>query len=161
LIFCAVYGLADKEGFLRDERSIIQTSGRAARNVSGIVILYADNITKSIRGALAEAERRRKKQVEYNEKHSITPKSVQKSITQVMQTTIVADSKASEQLIEDIPEGADKVKVLEKLTDAMKKAAADLEFERAAQLRDQIKKIRQELADQEIFKTRHKSKYRK
>jgi excinuclease ABC subunit B len=149
---------ADKEGFLRDERSIIQTSGRASRNVSGVVILYADNITKSIKGALAEANRRRKKQIAYNKEHNITPKSVEKSVSQVIQTTIVADSKASEQNIEEIPEDADKIEILDKLEQAMKKAAAELEFEQAAQLRDQIKKLRQQIADTEIFKTRRKSK---
>ncbi len=144
---------ADKEGFLRDERSIIQTSGRAARNVEGIVILYADNITRSIKGALAEAERRRKKQIEYNQIHQITPKSVKKSITQVIQTTIVADSKTSEEVIEQIDPNTNKIEVLAKLEHAMKQAAAELEFERAAQLRDQIKKLKQQISDTEIFKT--------
>jgi excinuclease ABC subunit B len=152
---------ADKEGFLRDERSIIQTSGRAARNLAGVVILYADNLTRSIKGALAEAERRRQKQIEYNEQHKITPKSIEKSITQVIKTTIVADSKASEEITEEIDSSADKAEVLEKLEQAMKKAAEQLEFERAAQLRDQIRKIRQELADTEILKTHRKKKLRK
>lgn len=152
---------ADKEGFLRDARSIIQTSGRASRNLSGAVILYADNMTKSIKNALSEVDRRRKKQIEYNEQYNITPKSVEKSINQVMQTTIVADSKASEEIIEEIDPSADKIEMLGKLEQAMKKAAAQLEFERAAQLRDQIKKLRQEIADTEIFKTSRKTKHRK
>lgn len=151
---------ADKEGFLRDERSIIQTSGRAARNVAGIVILYADNITKSIKGALAEAERRRKKQIEYNQEHQITPRTVEKSINQVIQTTIVADSQASDENIEHIDPNTDKIEALEKLTAAMENAAAALEFERAAQLRDQIKKLRQQIADTEILKTSRKRKKR-
>jgi len=152
---------ADKEGFLRDERSIIQTAGRAARNVSGIVILYADNLTRSIKGALQEADRRRKKQIEYNLKHNITPKSIKKSISQVIKTTIVADSKASEEISEEITSGADRVEVLEKLERSMKQAAEELEFERAAQLRDQIRKLRQELADTEILKNHRKKKLRK
>lgn len=158
---------ADKEGFLRDERSLIQTAGRAARNVSGVVILYADNITKSIKNALAEADRRRKKQLEYNLKHNITPKSIQKSVTQVIKTTVVADAKITEEPTVEIPSGANKIEVLKKLQSAMKKAAEDLEFERAAQLRDQIRKIRQALADTDmtlsaaIFKTNRKRKLRK
>jgi len=152
---------ADKEGFLRDERSIIQTAGRAARNVAGIVILYADNLTRSIQGALREADRRRQKQTEYNLKHNITPKSIEKSITQVIKTTIVADSKAAEPAVEEITSGADRVEVLEKLERSMKQAAEELEFERAAQLRDQIRKVRQELADTEILKNHRKKKLRK
>ena len=153
---------ADKEGFLRDERSLIQTSGRAARNIDGVVILYADIITKSIKGALAEAERRRQKQVEYNKEHNITPKSIEKTITQVRDTTIVAESKSDycdDKLLQDIKEGADKIEILAKLEHAMKKASEDLEFEQAAKIRDQIKKIRQQL-DDEVFKTRVKSRTR-
>ncbi|MEO0091664.1 MAG: excinuclease ABC subunit UvrB [candidate division WOR-3 bacterium] len=145
---------ADKEGFLRDERSIIQTAGRAARNVSGVVILYADNITKSIRNALAEAERRRQKQLEYNRKHKITPKSIEKSISQVIKTTIVADAKASDDIIEEISQGADKTEILNRLEQAMRQAAENLEFEKAAKIRDQIKKLKQELLDQEVLKNR-------
>jgi excinuclease ABC subunit B len=154
---------ADKEGFLRDERSLIQTSGRAARNLAGVVILYADNITKSIKGALAEAERRRVKQIEYNQKHNITPKSIEKSIAQVRKTTIVADAKidyGDNKILQEISEGADKIEVLAKLEHAMKKSAEAMEFETAAQIRDQIKKIRQQL-DDEVLKTRAKSKVRK
>ncbi|MCX7785045.1 MAG: excinuclease ABC subunit UvrB [candidate division WOR-3 bacterium] len=147
---------ADKEGFLRDERSIIQTAGRAARNVSGVVILYADNITKSIKNALAEAERRRQKQIEYNRQHKITPKSIEKSITQVIKTTIVADAKVSSDVIEEIEQGADKKEILTRLEQAMRQAAENLEFEKAAKIRDQIKKLKQELLDQEFIKNRKK-----
>ncbi len=114
---------ADKEGFLRDERSIIQTAGRAARNVRGEVIMYADNITKSIKNALAETERRRQKQLKYNEEHRITPKSIEKSISQVLKTTVVADAKKSEEVIEEL-EPEDKLELLAKLQEEMKQAAA-------------------------------------
>ncbi len=148
---------ADKEGFLRDERSLIQTSGRAARNLAGVVILYADNLTRSIKGALAEADRRRKKQTEYNLAHNITPKSIQKSISQVRQTTIVADAKTDygdDEVLAEITSDGDKISVLAKLEYAMKTAAEQLEFERAAKIRDQIRKIRQELDDEVLNNTR-------
>ncbi len=152
---------ADKEGFLRDERSIIQTAGRAARNVSGVVILYADNLTKSIKNALAEAERRRQKQIAYNRKHNITPKSIEKSITQVIKTTIVADAKASEDIIEEISFIGDKTDILTRLEQAMRKAAENLEFEKAAKIRDQIKKLKQELIDQDVLPTKKRPIRRK
>ncbi len=154
---------ADKEGFLRDERSLIQTAGRAARNLAGVVILYADNLTKSIKNALAEAERRREKQIEYNQKHNITPKSIQKSIIQVKGTTIVADAKTDytdNKVIEELSQGENKIEVLTRLEVAMKKAAENLEFELAAQIRDQIRKIRQQL-DDEVLKTSARSRTRK
>jgi excinuclease ABC subunit B len=154
---------ADKEGFLRDERSIIQIAGRAARNVSGKVILYADNITQSIKNALKEATRRRHKQLSYNKEHGIIPRSIQKSVSQVIQTTIVADTKpipAPEALSSNISELSHKEKIalLEKLTKEMKALAESLEFERAAIIRDQIKKLRQEIADYEILRVHKKAK---
>ncbi|MEO0093064.1 MAG: excinuclease ABC subunit UvrB [candidate division WOR-3 bacterium] len=148
---------ADKEGFLRDERSIIQTAGRAARNVRGEVIMYADNITKSIKNALAETERRRQKQLKYNEEHRITPKSIEKSITQVLKTTVVADAKKSEEVIEEL-EPEDKLELLAKLQEEMKQAAALLEFEKAAKIRDRIKKIKEELLETEVFPSKIKGK---
>lgn len=148
---------ADKEGFLRDARSIIQTAGRAARNVRGEVIMYADNITKSIKNALAESERRRQKQIKYNEEHLITPKSIEKSITEVMKTTVVADAKKTETNTETLqPE--DKLELLAKLQEEMKRAAALLEFEKAAKLRDRIKKIREELLDEVVMPSKIKGK---
>ncbi|MCX8014636.1 MAG: helicase-related protein, partial [candidate division WOR-3 bacterium] len=151
---------ADKEGFLRDERSLIQTAGRAARNLAGLVILYADNITKSIKNALAEAERRRQKQIEYNIKHNIKPKSIVKSVAEVKKTTIVADAKAdysADETITELTQGKDKFEVLAKLEYAMKKAAESLEFELAAKLRDEIRKIRREL-DTEVLKVNRRTK---
>ena len=130
---------ADKEGFLRTETSLIQTIGRAARNVNGQVIMYADNISKAMAAAIGETERRRKIQQEYNEKHGITPKSVSKSIRDVIEATHVAEEeesyknkKASEMTKKELSE------YIRKLETEMKQAAKDLQFERAASLRDKI-----------------------
>ena len=130
---------ADKEGFLRTETSLIQTIGRAARNVNGKVIMYADNISKAMAAAIGETERRRKIQQEYNEKHGITPKSVSKSIRDVIEATHVAEEeesyknkKASEMTKKELSE------YIRKLETDMKQAAKDLQFERAASLRDKI-----------------------
>lgn len=138
---------ADKEGFLRSERSLIQTSGRAARNVRGEVIMYADNITQSIRRALFEMERRRRKQIQYNEEHNITPTSIQKSIEQVMIATSVADARREEPETEELS-SLDRVELLAQLQTEMKQAAQQLEFEKAAQIRDRIKKLK-DLLDRE------------
>ncbi len=143
---------ADKEGFLRDERSLIQTAGRAARNVRGEVILYADNITNSIRRALQETERRRQKQMEYNRKHGIEPRSIQKSVAQVRLTTSVADAKPTPETAESEWQTADcedKIALLDRLQKEMKEAAQRLEFEKAAAYRDQIARLRQEIDDEE------------
>jgi excinuclease ABC subunit B len=138
---------ADKEGFLRSERSLIQTSGRAARHVRGEVIMYADNITQSIRRALHEMERRRRKQIRYNEEHEIIPTSIQKSIEQVMIATSVADARREEQPIEELS-GVDRLELMAQLQVDMKQAAQQLEFEKAAQIRDRIKKLK-DLLDSE------------
>ncbi|MCX6844418.1 MAG: UvrB/UvrC motif-containing protein, partial [candidate division WOR-3 bacterium] len=154
---------ADKEGFLRDERSIIQTSGRAARNLSGEVILYADIVTRSIRNALKEIDRRRQKQIEYNAEHGIEPRSIEKSIDQVRLTTSVADAKAEgerEEGIEGSSEEPDKVELLVRLQREMEQAAALLEFEKAAKLRDRIHQVRQQIDDEE-WKDSRKRKLRR
>jgi excinuclease ABC subunit B len=141
---------ADKEGFLRSERSLIQTAGRAARHVRGEVLLYGDDLTGSIRRALSETDRRRKRQIQYNEEHNITPVSIQKSIDQVMVTTSVADARRAELETEEMaPE--DKVELRVRLEAEMKQAAAALEFEKAAQIRDRIKKLRREL-DEDVLR---------
>ena len=143
---------ADKEGFLRDERSLIQTSGRAARHVKGEVILYADNVTRSIRNALRETDRRRQKQIEYNEEYHIEPRSIEKSVDQVMGTTSVADAKATEEMTNDevrMANDEDKVGLLARLQKEMEQAAALLEFEKAAKVRDRIRQVRQEIDDEE------------
>ncbi len=128
---------ADKEGFLRTETSLIQTIGRAARNVSGRVIMYADYISKAMKAAIDETDRRRTIQDNYNKAHGITPKSVQKSVRDVIEATKPAESKykGKKPLELTQKELKDYVKELEA---EMKQAAADLQFERAAQLRDQI-----------------------
>jgi len=138
---------ADKEGFLRSTRSLIQTFGRAARNVNGRVILYADNLTKSMKTAIDETERRRKRQKAFNKKHSIQPESIAKDVTRVFFPTI-ADSyyqpaqKAAETVSEYIvtpKKIAQKIKQLEK---EMLAAAKAMEFERAAELRDEIQRLK-------------------
>ena len=130
---------ADKEGFLRTETSLIQTIGRAARNVDGRVIMYADKISKAMQVAIDETERRRAIQDSYNKAHGITPESVKKSVRAVIEATKVAEEEGNYQGKSPLEltkkELAEFVKKLEK---EMKQAAADLQFERAAQLRDQI-----------------------
>ena len=138
---------ADKEGFLRSERSLIQTAGRAARNKAGEVILYADKITDSIRKAVSETDRRRKIQIEYNDKHGIKPETIVKSRDEILRTTSFADAKTA------IPERAapeeidavarleyeERIQALQRL---MRKAAKELQFEKAAELRNEISRLR-------------------
>ena len=135
---------ADKEGFLRSERSLIQTSGRAARNLSGQVIMYADNITGSIKACLNETKRRRKIQMRYNEEHNITPESIKKGINDILASVYEADYitvpvtlKGREVIAseEELPV------MIRKLKEEMKEAAKNLEFEKAAELRDKIKEL--------------------
>jgi excinuclease ABC subunit B len=137
---------ADKEGFLRSERSLIQTAGRAARNVAGKVILYADKVTDSMRRAIGEMDRRRAKQLAYNAEHGITPTTVVKSIDQVMRSTSVADAigtSREEGPVQDLLDAADSPEALiARLETEMLAAARALEFERAASLRDRMDEIR-------------------
>ena len=128
---------ADKEGFLRSERSLIQTIGRAARNTDGKVIMYADELTESMEKAITETNRRRKIQGEYNKKHNITPKTINKAIRDTIKATMIEDIQEEyhiekEESIEE---------VIAKLTEEMLKYAANMEFEKAAELRDKIKEI--------------------
>ena len=134
----------DKEGFLRSERSLIQTSGRAARNVDGTVIIYADQVTDSIRKAVEETNRRRQIQTQFNRDNNITPETVRKHITDILSSLAEQDYVTVETEkrgdIPDVP--PDRIpKVIEDLTKQMFAAARDLEFEKAAQLRDQIKEL--------------------
>ena len=128
---------ADKEGFLRSERSLIQTIGRAARNTDGTVIMYADELTESMEKAISETNRRRKIQEEYNKKHGIVPKTIQKSVRKTIAITDVEDIGVEYKLEKD----EDIKDVITKLTDEMLKHAAEMEFEKAAEIRDKIKEL--------------------
>jgi len=137
---------ADKEGFLRSETSLIQTIGRAARNVDGRVILYADSITGSMERALAETARRREKQEAYNAAHGITPETIRRSITDIVGHLASKDQVTIDTGIEDRPHmvGHNLRAYIEELERKMRAAAADLEFEEAGRLRDEIRKLEQE-----------------
>ena len=128
---------ADKEGFLRSERSLIQTIGRAARNTDGKVIMYADELTESMEKAISETNRRRKIQMEYTKIHNITPQTIQKSIRDTIKASYVEDIQEEYKL----DKNANMQDVINKLTDEMLKYAADMEFEKAAELRDKIKEL--------------------
>jgi len=135
---------ADKEGFLRSERSLIQTSGRAARNIAGQVIMYADRVTDSIRACLDETERRRKIQGRYNEEHGITPESIKKSIHDILSSVYEADYVTVPVALKgmDIEISEEELPVMiRNLKKEMKQAARELEFEKAAALRDRIKEL--------------------
>lgn len=147
---------ADKTGFLRSTRSLIQISGRAARNVDGKVIFYADEITDAIKQTITETNRRRVKQLAYNKAHNITPQTIYKTIEQIMQSTAIAEGydKISKPITDEKPSEKDfleyldldnKEKIIELLTKEMNKAAANLEFEHAAELRDRIWELQQNL----------------
>lgn len=152
---------ADKEGFLRSERSLLQVAGRTARNVDGLVILYADKITNSMQKVIDETNRRRRLQEEYNKKHNIVPKTVYKSREEILSSTSVADISAAKnkqkqdmllksqlKTIDPILEQLDhanKEKIIAQLTEQMKIAASELNFELAARLRDEIELIKKEM----------------
>jgi len=147
---------ADKEGFLRSERSLMQTAGRTARNVNGRVIMYADIITESMRKTINETNRRRKLQTEYNKEHNIEPKTIYKSIEEIMNSTSIADvrkreeketftfSKVAEPVLKYM-NSDQKKDLIEQLTEQMYQAAKDLEFEKAASLRDEVNKLKKML----------------
>lgn len=137
---------ADKEGFLRSEHSLIQTIGRAARNANGHVIMYADRITKSMEKAISETRRRRAIQEEYNKKHGITPKTIQKEIHDVIRATYAAEDTGEYTPLEKIGKMSrdDKEKLIQNLEKEMKEAAKALDFERAAELRDLIFELKAE-----------------
>jgi excinuclease ABC subunit B len=141
---------ADKEGFLRSRSSLIQVAGRAARNLNGKVILYGDKVTDSMQFLVDETFRRRKIQAEYNEKHGITPKTILKSIEEIKMSTSVADddeiiSGDVLKIDENTIEGIDTKETLELLNKKMLKYAQDLQFEKAAILRDEINKMEDSL----------------
>lgn len=138
---------ADKEGFLRSERSLIQTIGRAARNSEGKVIMYADKITDSMDRALTETQRRRTLQMAYNEQHGVTPQTIRKRVHDVIEATKVAETK-SDYLVEigaDKMSKKDRKQLMERLEAQMKEAAKSLQFERAAELRDALIELKAEI----------------
>ena len=137
---------ADKEGFLRSETSLIQTIGRAARNAEGHVIMYADNWTDSMKTAVEETERRRAIQEAYNEEHGITPRTIQKAVRDLI--SISKEVARTEKQLEKDPESMTKEeleKLIGQVQKQMKKAAADLNFEQAAELRDKMIELKKNL----------------
>jgi len=144
---------ADKEGFLRSEQALVQTIGRAARNVAGLVIFYADKITNSMQRAMDETNRRRELQVAYNQVHGIVPKTIYRSREEIIQSTSVLESVrgaekegvAEPDITYEASEDAEEL--VEELEKQMKKAAEGLEFEKAAHLRDEITRLRVEQVD--------------
>jgi excinuclease ABC subunit B len=141
---------ADKEGFLRSEQALIQTIGRAARHINGQAIMYADTMTDSMRRAIDETNRRRETQTEYNQQHGIEPRSIVKAIKDLTdQVRAVAEEKTEYVVARDMPED-ELAHLLEQLEKQMKAAAAELEFEKAALLRDQIFELKQALQDENV-----------
>ena len=140
---------ADKEGFLRSERSLIQTIGRASRNQNGQVLLYADKITDSMRNAMDETKRRRSIQEAYNEAHHMTPKTIIKpvrdAISVVQSVEHPEEVKMTNEIDFDSMSKAEKLEMVERLSEQMRNAAKKLDFEQAATLRDTILEIKSEI----------------
>ncbi|MEW8957036.1 excinuclease ABC subunit UvrB [Clostridium sp.] len=136
---------ADKEGFLRSETALIQTIGRAARNSESKVIMYADTITRSMDKAISETNRRREIQMEYNEKHGIVPTTVKKDVREIIETSTVVDDNKETKLKENIMTKEDIKNLIDGYTKEMMEAAKNLEFEKAAKLRDQIDELKKNL----------------
>ena len=128
---------ADKEGFLRSERSLIQTIGRAARNEQGHVIMYADELTESMEKAIHETNRRRELQIKYNQDHGIKPQTIKKDVRAAISATMVEEAVSEYKLDKE----SNIQDVINKLTDEMLKHAAAMEFEKAAEIRDRIKEL--------------------
>ena len=137
---------ADKEGFLRSDTALIQTMGRAARNEHGTVIMYADTVTGSMQRAMDETERRRAVQEAYNKEHHITPKSVKKEVVNLIELTKVSEEEKGYGAADELLTKEALHKVIHSLTQEMKKASRQLEFEKAAEIRDRLGRLRQELS---------------
>ena len=139
---------ADKEGFLRSETSLIQTIGRAARNADGYVIMYADTITDSMRVAIDETERRRKIQQAYNDEHGITPTSIKKAVRDLIRISRTEEKPVRGMKLQKEPESMSEkelLKLIEEIQKKMQRAAAELDFEQAAELRDQMLSLKKHL----------------
>ena len=141
---------ADKEGFLRSKSSLVQTAGRAARHEQGKVILYADKITDSMKYLIDETDRRRKIQMKFNKENNITPKTVKKSVEEIMQSTRVAESYRDSEIEVKRDVATDKFLLrikncMEMIREEMLEAAENLEFEKAAKLRDEMNKLEKEI----------------
>ncbi len=145
---------ADKEGFLRSETSLIQTIGRAARNVDGQVIMYADGVTDSMQSAINETNRRRKRQIEYNELHGIDPQTIRKRVSDILELVQSSDAPAADRRARevrrreplDLPTD-DLRRLIQSLEEEMHEAAKELRFEYAARLRDEVNELKRELRE--------------
>jgi excinuclease ABC subunit B len=149
---------ADKEGFLRSETSLIQTAGRAARHVNGEVVLFADQVTQSMEGLMSISEYRRAKQLEYNEKHGITPQTVRRAVQESLHT-ILRGREIAASVIQEAGGDFNVTELLRELEDEMQEASANLEFERAALLRDQIMEVKSGTGISKIEPKRRPVKY--
>jgi excinuclease ABC subunit B len=149
---------ADKEGFLRSQTSLIQTAGRAARHVNGEVVLFADQITQSMAALISISEYRRGKQMEYNEKHGITPQTVRRAVQESLHT-ILRGREIEASVIREAGGNFDLTELLRELEDEMQSASANLEFERAALLRDQIMEVKSGTGISKIEPKRRPVKY--
>jgi excinuclease ABC subunit B len=143
---------ADKEGFLRSETSLIQTIGRAARNVDGQVIMYADAVTDSMQRAINETNRRRKVQLEYNEAHGIDPQTIRKKVSDILELVQSSNAPAADRRAREVrdrkPLGLptdDLRRLIQSLEEEMHEAATELRFEYAARLRDEVEELKREL----------------
>ncbi|MFH2072202.1 MAG: UvrB/UvrC motif-containing protein, partial [Actinomycetota bacterium] len=144
----------DKEGFLRSETSLIQTIGRASRNVDGQVVMYADNVTRSMQAALNETNRRRALQVIHNEKHGIDPQTIRKKISDILELLHTAEAPGVERRRREVSERQkidmpfdDLQRLVQSLEEEMRQAARELRFEYAARLRDEVNELRRELRE--------------
>jgi excinuclease ABC subunit B len=145
---------ADKEGFLRSETSLVQTIGRASRNVDGAVIMYADEVTDSMRRALSETNRRRSLQMAYNEEHDIDPQTIRKKVSDILELIQSGDAPPGDRRARELRRREpldltepDLRRLIQSLEEEMHESAADLRFEYAARLRDEVNELRRELKD--------------